>query len=160
MLHPFSHDGSKPVWHQYEGPLGKTVIKKASAERVNRLPGILNYLAAPFGSQEYELMNYGIRGTDFDYDANGNPVISDKGTTELNINAAWQYTVSPVAGAVRSERSEFVKASDADQQALAPALIRDPTAGLDLADECQQGRPDHTGVFRRAADCARPGSAE
>ncbi len=138
-LHPFSHDGSKPVWHQYEGPLGKTVVKKGSPERVKELLGILNYLAAPFGSQEYELMNYGIRGTDFDYDAKGNPVINDKGTTELNINGAWQYTVSPVQVLFDPNDAEFVKAAYADQQALAPALIRDPTAGLYSAANASKG---------------------
>ena len=138
-LHPFSQDGSKPVWHQYEGPLGKTVIKKGTAERVKELLGILNYLAAPFGSQEYELMNYGIRGTDFDYDANGNPVITDKGATELNIDAAWQYTVSPVQVLFDPNDPEFVKAAYADQQALAPALIRDPTVGLYSATNASKG---------------------
>src|SRR5439155_5427391 len=94
--HPLSHDGGKAIWHQYEGPLGKTAIKKGSPERVKELLGILNYLAAPFGTQEYHLINYGPKDVDHTMDAQGNPVLTQKGLTDLNINAAWQFMAVPM----------------------------------------------------------------
>jgi putative aldouronate transport system substrate-binding protein len=138
-LHPFSHDGQQPVWHQYEGPLGKTVIKQGTPARVTELLGILNYLAAPFGSEEYQLLNYGLRGTHFDFDANGNPAITETGQADLNVNGAWQYTVTPVQVLFDPNNAEFVKAAYADEQALVPSFVRDPTAGLYAPTDAAKG---------------------
>jgi putative aldouronate transport system substrate-binding protein len=42
---------------------------------------ILDYLAAPFGSEEYNFLTYGIEGVDYQV-TNGVPVMTDKGTSE------------------------------------------------------------------------------
>jgi putative aldouronate transport system substrate-binding protein len=123
-LRPFSVDGRQPIWHQSQGFNGLTAIKKSSPERVRELLRILNYLAAPFGSQEYHLLNFGVRETDFTLDEQGNPVLTPKG---------------PWAGRRSSCRCRFcsirptprwVKAAYADEQAMVPIMIPDPSIGL------------------------------
>ena len=41
-------------------------IKKGSPERVKELLRVMNFLAAPFGSQEFHLLNYGVKDVDYD----------------------------------------------------------------------------------------------
>src|SRR6185503_829585 len=43
-LPPFSHDGRKPIWHQYQGFVGMTAVKKGSPERIKELLRILDFM--------------------------------------------------------------------------------------------------------------------
>jgi putative aldouronate transport system substrate-binding protein len=94
IMLPFSHDGSgKPVHFLGSGAGALIVLKKASDDRVRELLRILNFLAAPFGTQEQLLVRYGVKDTDFSFDAAGNPVLNPRGTQELY--APWANAVSP-----------------------------------------------------------------
>ena len=66
---PFSADGQSPP-RQFlgVGTFGSTVINKDTPERVRELLGVLNYIAAPFGSQEKLLGDYGVKDVDFSFD--------------------------------------------------------------------------------------------
>jgi hypothetical protein len=66
------------------GYLGATALKKASPERIKELLGILNYLAAPFGSAEDLLLTSGVNGVDYTLDAKGNPVLTRQGNSDAN----------------------------------------------------------------------------
>src|SRR5437660_5380656 len=55
------------------------VLKKASPDRIKELLRIMNFLAAPFGSQEDLLLSYGIQGQDYSLDPKGNPVPTSEG---------------------------------------------------------------------------------
>src|SRR5262249_52785056 len=69
---------------------GISLIKKSSDARVKELLSILNFIASPFGSQEYELINYGVKGVDFNYDDKGNPQFTDQGKAEIGtFGSAW-----------------------------------------------------------------------
>jgi putative aldouronate transport system substrate-binding protein len=83
---PFPHDG-KGTAQQFLGNGASSVVylKQAPEDRIRELLGVLNYLSAPFGSQEYLLMQYGVEGVDFSFDANGTPVRTQKGTQDLTV---------------------------------------------------------------------------
>ncbi|MDD9375808.1 extracellular solute-binding protein [Streptomyces sp. ZAF1911] len=53
---------------------GSTVLKKAPKARIELLLRVLDALAAPFGSKEWELFNYGVEGTHFTRGKDGGPV--------------------------------------------------------------------------------------
>ena len=59
---PLSLGGGKPVYWLGVGNFGVTALKNASAERVKELLAVLNYLAAPFGSEEGLVLDYGVEG--------------------------------------------------------------------------------------------------
>src|ERR1051326_4408415 len=69
-LTPVGFDGGKGVQFQDWGGNQITVLKKGNPERIKQVLGVLNYLAAPFGSQEYLNLWYGQPGTDFNFDEN------------------------------------------------------------------------------------------
>jgi ABC-type glycerol-3-phosphate transport system substrate-binding protein len=54
---------------------------------------IANFLAAPYGSKEWLLVNYGTEGVDYTMQ-DGNPVLNDKGSKE--VATTFQFLVTPV----------------------------------------------------------------
>ena len=72
-------DGSKPVYYFGAGSAGMTAVKKGSAERVQEMLHVLNWLAAPFDSQQDLLLRYGLEGIDYKLDNRGNPIPTDRG---------------------------------------------------------------------------------
>ncbi len=56
--------------------------KNPDKNRIKELLRMLNYFAAPFGSEEFLNVRYGMRGTEFDFDAKGNPILTEKGIAD------------------------------------------------------------------------------
>jgi putative aldouronate transport system substrate-binding protein len=80
LLPPFGADAStKPTCPLYHGSFGTIVLKKAPDDRIRDLLGILNVIASPFGTEERELIAYGIEGRDFSRGPNGAPILNDQG---------------------------------------------------------------------------------
>lgn len=52
------------MWMSFPS-FGRSAISKKAAERVETLLKVANYLAAPFGTQEYLDMKYGKQGADY-----------------------------------------------------------------------------------------------
>ena len=87
---PFKGGSAVPSIMAGSGVFGYTVLKKASPERVQMLLRVLDFLAAPFGSKEYELTHFGVEGTHFVRAADGTPKPTDlwkggENTTNLPI---------------------------------------------------------------------------
>jgi putative aldouronate transport system substrate-binding protein len=127
-LHPFSNDGGKPIWHQFQFNNGITPIKKSSPDRVKELLRVMNYLAAPFGSQEALLLEYGIKGVDFNFDASGNPVLTTRGQNDVNVR--WNYLAQRPQVLFDPNDAEFTKTAYTDLQTIVPNLVQDPSVGL------------------------------
>ncbi|SDT68998.1 extracellular solute-binding protein [Actinoplanes derwentensis] len=73
-----AQQGKAPVrWQTRAGVLWTFIKKGQGQERVQELLRVLNYTAAPFGTKEWELQNYGVEGTHFKRDASGSPVTND-----------------------------------------------------------------------------------
>lgn len=74
-------DGQPGVTHNGTGTFGMVAIPASlggDEERVLELLRILDYLAAPFGSEEQLFLNNGIEGTHFEFNEAGAPVTNDK----------------------------------------------------------------------------------
>ena len=127
--HPFAHDGGKPVHHFATGSFGQTYLKNGSPERVKTLLRIMDYLGAPFASEEWAFLNYGSRDVHHTLDAEGNPVLTQQGVSELTV--PWKYLTATKPELYDAKRSEeYARATQASQQALAAAGIPDPSVGL------------------------------
>ena len=88
---PFSADGtSKPVYHFGTRIIGTTALKKAPPDRIKELLSIMNWLAAPFGTQEALLLEYGVPEVDYKLDDRGNPIPTDRGIQDSGY-VPWRY---------------------------------------------------------------------
>ena len=84
-LMPSMTGGSKGLTRNTQGSFGFVGIPAAVKDqnRVKELLRILDYMAAPFGSEEYDFLNYGIEGVDSQRDAaSGALSLTDAGTAE------------------------------------------------------------------------------
>jgi putative aldouronate transport system substrate-binding protein len=137
-LAPFSHDGTTaPVHHLGPGAALITVVKKTTPERTKELLRVLNYLAAPFGSAEYLLIWYGVEGTNFRFDANGNPQVIDSGATDLFI--PWPNLASPPAVLYSATSPDYPRVMAKDAAAIQALGIQNSTVGLYSATNARQG---------------------
>jgi putative aldouronate transport system substrate-binding protein len=129
VIHPFSADGkTKPVYHTGPSHFGMSFIKKGSADRVKLLLRVLNYIAAPFGSQERALLDYGVEGEHYTRDAQGIPALTEKGKTESV--TTWKYiTNNPQVLFSPNRSQEYATNIQADEKAMADVAIADPTLG-------------------------------
>ncbi|GII03517.1 extracellular solute-binding protein [Planobispora takensis] len=79
----FGHDGGAPGYHKSEEPGQYTFIKKGlGKEKTEEILSLLNYLAAPFGTQENMLSVYGVEGKHFTKNEVGAPKKTDLGLKE------------------------------------------------------------------------------
>jgi putative aldouronate transport system substrate-binding protein len=132
VILPFGADGGQAVHYQEAGINQLTVLKKASPERIKLLLGVLNYLSAPFGSQEHANLYYGVKDTTYTLDDRGNPVLNDRGVQEVQYSP-WGQIISPPpylfdAGGVVDPR--FVSQAHPQEMAAHDVAITDPTIGL------------------------------
>jgi putative aldouronate transport system substrate-binding protein len=128
-LLPVGFDGGRGVQFQDWGGNQITVLKQASSERVKQVLGVLNYLASPFGSQEYLNLWYGQPGVDFNFDEKGNPVYTKTGQNNVQY-IAWQTIISPPPVLFDGLDPGFVKVAHPIESAAHEMAITDPTVGL------------------------------
>jgi putative aldouronate transport system substrate-binding protein len=139
LVPPFGADANtKPTYPLYHGSFGLIVLKKASDDRIRELLGVLNVLASPFGTEERELIAYGIEGRDFTRGDNGAPVLNDQGRLD------WMQWV--VADIVNPAPSYFDPLGPNYVQHVVSTLksyeavgVQDPTVGFYSETAGRQG---------------------
>lgn len=97
-LVPPGHDGGPGVTYNTIGFAGFQGIPASAASdegRVRELLRILNYFGAPFGSEEYNFLWFGIEGAHHTVQPNGARVLTDQGRAE--INELYNVTFAPRA---------------------------------------------------------------
>lgn len=85
-LIPFGHDGGPGVYTKTIGFFAGAYIPSAvgqDAERLRELLRVMNFLAAPLGSEEQRLRVYGIEGLHHTLNAEGAPILTEEGRTQI-----------------------------------------------------------------------------
>ncbi len=106
-----------------------TAVKKGSDDRIKMLLEIANYLAAPFGSEEYLFINFGIKGTDWTYDKNGEPATTPKGKSET-LGFGLPYIACPPRVLYTPGLAGPTKTQWELEKKMMPTSIADATLGL------------------------------
>jgi putative aldouronate transport system substrate-binding protein len=145
IMQPFTHDGVGRVGY-YLSPavqigyplLGITVLKKAPPDRVKELLGVLDFLAAPFGSKEALLIDYGVEGADYSFDEHGNPVPTQRGPADATY-VEWNLVMQHLPVLYDSAYPEFASTAQADEKMLLANGIQNPTLGYYSATNLRRG---------------------
>lgn len=133
-LVPF--DGSQGVaWMDF---LTKqmTCIRKADTERVEEILRLLNYVAAPLGSDEDLVLSYGKEGETYDF-ADGVPVVRKE--FESHASIPWASLTSAPMAFFNDRYPETVKPRYDGTKALAKFLVKDPCAQAYSPTDAEQG---------------------
>lgn len=125
---PPGRNGGRGATALGNGYYGITFVKKASTSRVEDLLRLLNYLAAPFGSAEYLLLNYGVQGVDYTRDPSGNPVLTSRGKTDTLV--PWGNITQSAPVLYAGTDTDYVKAVHQAEAGDLPLGTADPTDNL------------------------------
>jgi putative aldouronate transport system substrate-binding protein len=135
-----ARDGGRLGHYLSPGFIVTNAMKKAPPERIKEMLRIIDWLAAPFGSQEDLLLTFGIEGTDYNVDARGLPVQTERGPADSQ-SVPWQYIVQHNQVMFFPGYADYAKLAYEAEHVLIPAGIDDPTWGLDSPTYGSLGAP-------------------
>jgi putative aldouronate transport system substrate-binding protein len=115
------------------------VLKQAPAARIKEVLGVLNYLAAPFGSQEATLLTYGLPDVHHTLDAQGNPILTPQGQQDVNI--LWTQGWAPPPVLYYPNNPRYAPTMQGDERPMLAAGITDPTVPLYSPTNGSKGGP-------------------
>ena len=127
-MRPPKHDGGgfAATW-QAQATNNFTVLKKADEGRIRQLLRIANWLATPFGTEEWLLRRYGIADVHYQWRAGG-PQQTQAGITQTVLGIRYIVDAPDVIfipGNPAATRKSY------DYQAsIIPTAVKDPTLGL------------------------------
>jgi putative aldouronate transport system substrate-binding protein len=88
----FMADGGEPDLHGGDPAWAYTFLHKdLSRAQIEEILDVMNWVAAPFGTEEYELYQYGVEGVHFNRGANGQPELTDQGNAEAGAPVPTVY---------------------------------------------------------------------
>ncbi|MEV7872277.1 extracellular solute-binding protein [Streptomyces sp. NPDC088124] len=128
----FGPDGGDPRLYAQQ-PAGMwAFVRKGSPEKLVRdVLAVSNFTAAPYGTTERMLTDYGVEGTHFTV-KDGLPVKNDQGNTD--IVGAFDYTGDPAAYIAHPDRPEIAKAQVEWQQRMGAFTKKTPFYGLTVTE--------------------------
>ncbi|MEV6104358.1 hypothetical protein AB0M28_06515 [Streptomyces sp. NPDC051940] len=129
---PFAAEsGMTPTWGFGYGSVGYTAINnKVPKARIETLLKVMDYLSAPFGSEERLFLDNGIEGTHHTRDASGDVVLNDKGNAEvLTTRQAINFFGNAPQTLYLPGKSEVTQAIHATEVELMKIGKADPTNG-------------------------------
>jgi putative aldouronate transport system substrate-binding protein len=128
IMTPFpASDGVTPTYWANSGYLGYSVIKQAPPERIKELLRVLNWLAAPLGSQEFLLMTYGLKGVHWTPDDKGNPILNAKGKVDALV--PWRYITQGPVALYYTRDPQYAGIMQDAEKAMFPYVAINPTDG-------------------------------
>lgn len=142
VITPFAASGGRAGYYLGSGTFGVTALKKAPRKRIEELLRVADYLAAPFGTEEYFFINNGIKGVDYTLDAHGNPVITQRGQAEMTLPIGYgghDYITGPPWVYVDTQYPDFVRTVHQEIEDMLPLGVADPSVGLYSGTAAQQG---------------------
>ncbi len=129
-LPPFpAFDGGKPQHFLGPGFIATNALRKASADRIKELLRIMDFLAAPFGTQEDLLLQYGLPDVHYVLDASGKLTINDRSNVDANY-VNWKYIMQHPQVMYVPDIPGYGKAEYEAEHFLIPYGVGDPTWGL------------------------------
>jgi putative aldouronate transport system substrate-binding protein len=113
-----SGTGTPRIALGYGAGLFSYLSKGLTKSQIEECLRIANYLAAPYGSYEYTLINFGVQGKDWTPSANG-PIYTTLGTKEANEDTFQFLATGPSVTSVQSGYTDVARAYALWQQQAA-----------------------------------------
>ncbi|HEV7663072.1 MAG TPA: extracellular solute-binding protein [Chloroflexota bacterium] len=123
-----AHDGGKTSHFVTGGHLWATALKKGTPERTKELLRIMNWLAAPFGSAEDQLLTFGLKDVDYTLDERGNPTLTPQGNSDANY-VPWKYTAQHPLVFFSPDLPDYAGVMAETEKMMMPSAVSDPTFG-------------------------------
>lgn len=137
---PPGHDGGDPVLSLSNGIWGFGAIPSSikDEDQIKELIRIMDYYSAPYGSEEYTFMNYGIEGRQFKFDKNGVPVSLNNAKAANDMTLNYLSETSEINFFYPEDPGLAKLAQDTQAKAMQLA-VADPTMGLYSPTQVSKG---------------------
>ncbi|MGW4821662.1 extracellular solute-binding protein [Streptomyces sp. NPDC004227] len=155
----FGHGGGHPtLWATQPANIFAFVSKKASESVVRDVLAVANVTAAPYGTKEYMLTNYGVEGTHYTL-KDGVPVKNDKGNNE--VMNAYVMVASPAPTLAHPDLPDITRAQVEWQQRMGAFTrksafygmqITEPSRWTNLSNDFEQLEDDIVRGHKKIAD--------
>ncbi len=132
--------GDKAIHFLGDGYYATTALKQASPDRIKELLGIMDWVAAPFGSQEDLLLTTGLPDRDYTLGADGNPIPTQLSNVDAN-SVPWKYLTQHPQVAYWPGIPDYAQAAIDFEKAVIPVGVQDPAIGLATPTMDKQGAP-------------------
>ncbi|GAA3756104.1 extracellular solute-binding protein [Salinactinospora qingdaonensis] len=104
----FAPDGGQPrIWAAAAASLYSFISKEKSTAEIEELLALADFIAAPFGTTEHLLINYGVEGVHHERNADGAPELTEKGSTE--VTQTYSFLVTPPRVYAKVDHPQLVK---------------------------------------------------
>ncbi|MFD1148862.1 extracellular solute-binding protein [Saccharothrix hoggarensis] len=171
----FAHDGGKPGYPVSAPTAMVTLFRKdLSPDRIKELLRLTNFVAAPIGTTEHYLVNYGVEGKHSVRDAHGAPGLNDLGRKEVTLT--YGFMSAPPDAITNAQYPDYVKAKHAWHAEAYRHQIRPVTFGMrieepaefsklpkrfeDQTNDILRGRTPLSGIDQLAEDWRKAGGDE
>ncbi|MFF0000415.1 extracellular solute-binding protein [Streptomyces avermitilis] len=128
----FGHDGGNPtLWAKNPAGIFAFVNKKASESVIHDVLAAANVTAAPYGTKEYMLTNYGVEGTHYTV-KDGVPTKTDQGNNE--VTNAYVMLASPGATIAHPDFPDVAKGQVEWQQRMGAFTKKSSFYGMQITE--------------------------
>ncbi|MEU0115787.1 extracellular solute-binding protein [Streptomyces bobili] len=128
----FGHGGADPVIYATQpANIFAFVNKKASEAVIRDVLAVANATAAPYGTKEYMLTNYGVEGTHYTV-KDGVPTKNDKGNQE--VSNAFVMIASPAATIAHPDLPDIAKGQVEWQQRMGAFTKKSAFYGMQITE--------------------------
>lgn len=134
---PPGYDGAAAQTYQDNVLFSPVMIKKGDPEHVEKVLRVANFLAAPFGSEEYLLLTYGVAGVDYEMDGAGNPIPTDRGPADVAV--PWRYLAAPQQAVYFPGHDDQTRVVHGGYSALIPLSVPNPVASVYSPTDTDEG---------------------
>ncbi|MBE1489970.1 extracellular solute-binding protein [Plantactinospora soyae] len=127
MRPPVHGGGGFAATWQAQATNNFTAFKKADEGRIRALLKVCNWLAAPFGTEEWLLRRYGVAGKHYNM-RGGGPTLTQAGVSQTVLGV--RYIVDAPDVIFVPGEAEATRKSYEYQASIIPTAIKDPTLGV------------------------------
>ena len=129
LLPAFGHDGGAPVLHRNDPSSQSVFVRKdMDPAQVEEILAIVDFCAAPFGTQEYMDYRYGEEGVHHERNEAGAPELTDLGNSE--VNDGYYFISGRPPAITESQYPDFVDWKTAWYNDAIAHAEEDPFAGI------------------------------
>ncbi|NUT28744.1 MAG: extracellular solute-binding protein [Streptomyces sp.] len=128
----WGHDGGNPtIWAEQPAGIFAFVNKKASESVIRDVLAVANVTAAPYGTKEYMMTNYGVEGTHYTV-KDGVPTKTDQGN--IDVLNAYVMVASPAATIAHPDFPEVAKGQVEWQQRMGAFTKKSSFYGMQITE--------------------------
>jgi putative aldouronate transport system substrate-binding protein len=156
----WAHDGGEPTfWAANPASIFTFVSKKASESVIRDVLAVANVTAAPYGTKEWMMTNYGVEGTHYTL-KDGLPVKNDKGNNEV-VNAFTMVASLNQSTIAHPDLPDYTKGMVEWQQRVGSFTkkssfwglqVTEPSRYTNLADNFEQLEDDIVRGHKKISD--------